>query len=242
MRLNRYLAECGLGSRRGVEQLIRDGRVAVDGETVHELGTRVEDGQVVVVDGKPVRPATSQRLYVYNKPMGVVSSFARQGKARCLLDVLPKDILDGRLFHVGRLDRESTGLLLLGSDGDLAQALLHPKHPVWKRYRVRCELELDDEDLREIREGELELDGTPLAPAEIEFRGERGGSFEYEIALREGRNRQIRRMLELLNVRVLSLHRFAFGPVTLGGLEVGALRPATEDEQKALARAAGLTP
>jgi pseudouridine synthase len=144
------------------------------------------------------------------------------------------------LFHVGRLDRDSTGLLLLGSDGELAQRLLHPRRPVWKRYRLRTDLELAAEDLRAIRKGEIELDGRACAPAKIRHCGGPLGRSEYEIELREGRNRQIRRMLELFGARTLSLHRLAFGPVELRGLQVGAWREATAKELAALRAAAGL--
>ena len=241
LRLNRFLAEAGLGSRRGVEELIRAGKVRVDGVVVTELGTKVDpEAQRVSVSGKPVRAAVAQRLIVYHKPLGVICSFRRQGPSPCLADVLPGEWRGGRLFHIGRLDRDSTGLLLLGSDGELAQRLLHPRRPVYKRYRVRIDLELAAQDLRAIRQGEIELDGASCAPARIRRSGGAAGRCEYEIELREGRNRQIRRMLELFGAHVLSLHRLAFGPIELRGLQVGGWREATARELAALREAAGL--
>lgn len=241
-RLNRYLAEAGLGSRRGVESLVRSGRITINGERVLTLGVRVDpEVDVVRLDDRIVRPKTTERLLLYHKPAGVICSFKSQGSSPCLADTLQEPLREGRLFHIGRLDRESTGLLLLGSDGDLAHALLHPSHPIWKRYRVRVDERIDADAMVQIREGSLHLDGKPCLPAKIRPRGvDRTGAL-YELALREGRNRQIRRIFEQFGRRVLALHRTHFGPVGLGGVAEGAWRELRAPERAELRQAAGLT-
>lgn len=241
VRINRYLSQCGLGSRRKVESLVLDGRVRLNGTTIDDLATAVDpDHDHVEVDGRRVVAArTTGRVLLFHKPLNVVCSFRRQGRTRCLTDVLPREFFAGRLFHVGRLDRDSTGLLLLTDDGDLAQGLLHPSRPVWKTYEVTCDLELAAEDLELFRAGKLELDDGRCRPCRIQPGDETGAGYEYLMELQEGRKRQIRRMFGALGGQVLRLHRIAFGPVALGDLPVGAARPATPDELGALRMAAG---
>jgi 23S rRNA pseudouridine2605 synthase len=169
------------------------------------------------------------------KPRGVLSSFASQDDRPCLLDLVPEHYREGRLFHIGRLDAYSTGLLLLGSDGDLANALLHPRHPVPKVYEVRADGPLDEATLRAWREGRTDLDGRPLQAVEVE----EIGSLRWRLTLREGRNRQIRRMFEAVRRAVLELHRTAFGPVQIGTMQPGEIRPLLPREIDALRAAAG---
>lgn len=235
MRINRFLARAGLGSRRGVEDLVRAGRVTIDGEVVTDLARRVDpEGQEVRLDGQVVRARTRTRIVVLHKPIGVVSSLRRQGDAPCLRDVLPSGHDD--LFHVGRLDRDSSGLLLLTNDGGLSQRILHPRRPVWKSYEVTTEHPVDDAELDAWRQGGMPMDGRPLAPAEVERAGDPRALM---LRLREGRNRQIRRMVEAAGTRVVTLHRTWFGPVGLGGLPRGGLREASPDEEAALREVAG---
>ena len=232
MRINRFLARAGLGSRRGVEDLVRGGRVTVNGEPVRDLGRRVDpDHDEVCVDGCPVRPEVDTVVLVLHKPVGVVSSLRRQGTAPCLLDLIDRQP-GARLFHVGRLDRESSGLLLLTNDGDLSQALLHPSRPVWKVYEVRTVHPVDGATLEQWRHGATSLDGRQLSP--IRAHVDPDDPRHLRLELREGRNRQIRRMAEAAGTRVDTLHRTAFGPVTLGDLPPGASRPVTAAELEAL--------
>ncbi len=239
-RINRFLSEAGLGSRRAVERLIRDGRVSLNGSIVRDLSTRVDPvSDRVEVDGVEVRARPGGRVFLLHKPRGVISSFRRQGDAPCLADVLPPDLLRGRLFHVGRLDRDSSGLLLLSDDGDLANALLHPGRPVWKRYLVTVDRSLGPEELESFAEGGITLDGRPCAPARIDPL-EGPPAPRYRIELREGRKRQIRRMMEALGVRVLELHRTAFGGIELGSLARGELRALSAPEIARLRAAAGV--
>lgn len=237
MRINRFLARAGVGSRRGVEELVLSGRVRVNGETVRDLGRRIDPaGDEVRVDDRPIVLDAETVVLALHKPVGIVSSLRRQGSTRCLLDLLPRDGVPPGLFHVGRLDRDSSGLLLLTNDGRLGQAVLHPRRPVWKRYRVRTRDVIADPVLEEWRRGGLPMDDRPLAPARVD-RGR--DPYELVLELREGRNRQIRRMVEAAGTRVESLHRTHFGPVALGDLAVGAMRPVPPDEERDLRALAG---
>ncbi|RKZ17871.1 hypothetical protein DRQ53_02090 [bacterium] len=240
LRINRFLARCGLGSRRAVEALVRAGRVAVNGELESDLSRRIDpETDLVTLDGNEVRPAEVGRVLLLHKPTGVVSSLVRQDQRPCLLDLLPEEQRRTRLFHVGRLDHDSSGLLLLSDDGDLAQALLHPSRPVWKVYQLHVKPPLDETVLQRLADGGIELDGRPVAAARVKGldSGPRHGRIE--IALREGRNRQLRRMVEAVDARVVSLHRTAFGPLELGDLPAGALREARADEYDRLREISG---
>ncbi len=222
-----------------MEQLVREGRVRVNGQLVVDLATTIDvENDRVEVDGKFVTAASAHRVLMLHKTEGVVCSFRRQGDTPCLADVLGAELQKGRLFHVGRLDRDTTGLLLLSDDGDLAHHLLHPSKPVFKRYRLQLDRTLTDVQLRHLSEGDIVLDGRPCAPARIRAMG--GDSYLME--LREGRNRQIRRMVEAVGHRVVRLHREAFGPLELGALPAGDLRELEADEIGALRKAAGLPP
>jgi pseudouridine synthase len=212
--------------------------VRLNGALLSELSARVDpDRDRVEVDGELVQARPAQRTFVYNKPVGVVCSFTQQGEAPSLRESLPPELFEGRLFHVGRLDRESSGLLLLSDDGDLAHALLHPSHPIWKRYLVLLDRPLDEESIVRFRSGAIVLGQKACAPARIDA-VDGDPAARYRIELREGRKRQIRRMVEALGRRVRGLHREAFGPLELGNLAVGEVRPLRETELERLRRAA----
>jgi len=212
-----------------VEALIRAGRVTHNGRRVEDLATTVDPARDrVEVDGRPVGLVTQGRLVLLHKPVGVVSSLRRHGSERCLLDLLPSG--GSRLFHVGRLDRDSSGLLLLTDDGGLAQRLQHPRGEVWKTYTVRTATPLDDDALERLRAGDLDLDGRPCLPMRVTRTGPR----DLVLGLREGRNRQIRRVVELLGSRVERLHRTAVGTLELGTLAAGESREASAEERAEL--------
>lgn len=235
LRINRYLARCGLGSRRAVEALVRDGRVRINGRPERDLSRRVFPHQdLVTVDGDPVQMAEIGRVLLLHKPTGVVSSLVRQDQRPCLLDILPDEWRRTRLFHVGRLDQDSSGLLLLSDDGDLAHALLHPSRPVYKVYRLRVKPGLGPAQLERLADGSIVLDGRAIATARVRRLEGAARQTVLEIALREGRNRQLRRMIEAVGGRVLSLERIAFGPVELGDLRPGQVREASDEEYRLL--------
>ena len=220
VRVNRYLASTGLGSRRAVEEVIRAGRVTVNG-AVADLATRVEEGDDVRVDGEPVRPEAVVAVLL-NKPRGVVTT-ASDPQGRPTVTGLVS--VDARLFPVGRLDRNTTGVLILTNDGALADHLMHPRHGVAKTYRARVQGEPAEADLDRLRAG-VELDDGPTAPAAVQYRG----SSVVEITIHEGRNRQVRRMCAAVGHPVIHLHRTAYAGLTAERLEPGEWRELTAAE------------
>jgi 23S rRNA pseudouridine2605 synthase len=239
VRLNRFLARAGFGSRRGVEDLVRAGRVAIAGETVHDLGRRVDPAtDEVTVDGLPVRLPRDSRIYAFHKPLGVVCSLRPQGEQVGLAEFRRRGDLAERFQPVGRLDQDSSGLLLWTDDGDLAQALLHPGSGVWKTYAVRLAQPLEKGQEKVLAAGTLELDGRPVRRCRVE--ADPGGDRRrWTIALHEGRKRQIRRMFAAVGGRVVALVRVAVGPIELGRLREGDFRRLGHDEEQALRQAVG---
>jgi 23S rRNA pseudouridine2605 synthase len=231
MRLAKYLAHGGVASRRGAERIVAAGRVSVGGRVVRDPAQDVGEGDDVRVDGSPVT-AESHEVWALNKPPGVVSTARQPGDRPAVVDLVDSD---ARLYPVGRLDADSTGLLLLTNDGDLANRLTHPRYEVAKTYRVRLGRPPADGDLRRL-EGGVELEDGRTAPAEVSRLGER----EIQIVVHEGRNRQVRRMVEAVGNRVVALRRVRFGPIDLGRLPEGQARRLAEDEIARL-REAGLS-
>jgi 23S rRNA pseudouridine2605 synthase len=218
MRLAKYLAHAGVASRRAAERLIAEGRVTVGGEPVTDPALDVGSGSRVSVDGRALEGAEPRVVYAVNKPTGVVST-ARDTHGRpTVVALVPSGGL--RLYPVGRLDADTSGLILLTNDGELANRLTHPSFEVPKTYRARLgggPVRL--QSLEELRSG-VSLDGSPTAPALV--RRVRGNLIE--LTIHEGRNRQVRRMCEAVGHPVLELQRIAFGPLRLRGLEPGAYR------------------
>ena len=232
MRLNAFIARAGVSSRRKADDLIKAGRVTVNGEP-GQLNTFVGADDDVRLDGKPL---TKQRVaYVLlNKPAGVVTTARDPQGRRTVVDVVSHP---ARVVPVGRLDAETTGALLLTNDGDLAHRLAHPRYEVDKVYEVECWSQPTDADLQRLREG-VELDDGRTSPADVR----RIDGAHIELVLHEGRNRQVRRMLEAVGHRVKRLHRSRYGPLTLGGLEPGAWRELEASEVERLRFAARSVP
>jgi 23S rRNA pseudouridine2605 synthase len=218
LRLAKYLAHAGVASRRAAERLVAEGRVALGGETVTDPATHVERGATVTVDGEPLAGPEPRVVFALNKPVGVVST-ARDPHGRQTVTALV-DAGGLRLYPVGRLDADSGGLILLTNDGELANRLTHPRYEVPKTYVARVAGGAVEEGaLRALREG-VELDDGPTAPAAVRLLA----PDEIEITIREGRNRQVRRMCETVGHRVLQLTRVAFGSLRLGDLAPGEHR------------------
>jgi len=239
MRLNQFLAACGLGSRRQCEALIEAGRVRVNGAPAH-FGTRVDAGDEVSLDGARLQARTTGHVWLLHKPAGVVSTAHDPEGRPTVLQVMRRAGVTGRVFSVGRLDFETTGLLLWTDDGDLAWALTHPSRGVDKEYEARIATALDAAALQQLRHG-LELDDGLTAPCEA-HQEPQGRQTLVRLVLHEGRKRQVRRMLAALGAPVLALHRVRFGPVRLGNLAPGQVRAATAEERAALRHDAGVPP
>jgi 23S rRNA pseudouridine2605 synthase len=224
MRLVKYLAHAGVASRRAAERVIADARVSVDGEIVLDPARDVDERSRVIVDGRVVDGPEARVLYALNKPLGVVST-ARDPQGRpTVVELVPAEGL--RLYPVGRLDADSSGLVLLTNDGELANRLTHPRFEVEKTYRATLGgAPVGEGVLRALRRG-VELEDGPTAPARVRLIRRN----LIEITIHEGRNRQVRRMCEAAGRPVLALERVAFGPLRLGGLAVGEHRRLSERE------------
>lgn len=254
MRLQRFLARAGVASRRGSEDLMTAGRVTVNGETVMQLGSKVDPlKDVVAVDGKVVSFSKGPVTIALHKPAGIICTMKSQSERPCVADIVPIDTYPG-LFPIGRLDADTTGLLLFSTDGNLGHGLLHPSHHVWKTY-LACVFGVpNDQDIERLRKG-IELDDGMSQPAEAEMlsaeesRAMRGvfampstyakknaqrrearvreATEEYSvlrITIHEGRYHQVKRMCEAIGHPVAALHRVSFGPIELGDLERGSWR------------------
>jgi len=234
MRLNRYLARAGLGSRRSVETLVREGRVAIDGQTVENLGQRVDpDTQTVTVDGRPATLPEGYRIYAFHKPHGVVSTLVAQGGQASLLPYRRQTDIPDRFMPVGRLDSETTGLLLWTDDGDLNQALCRPRSGLWKTYEVEIGADLVEEKIRSLTQGGIKIDGRACLPCRLRL-NPGGTTRQWIMEIHEGRRRQIRRMFRAVGLRVARLHRTAVGPIRLGNLRPGDFRRLNHKEVESL--------
>ena len=243
-RLQKVLATAGLGSRRQIEEWIRAGRVDVNGE-IAQLGDRVRTTDRIRVDGRVI-PARrleppERQILVYSKPEGEIVTRADPEGRRTVFESLPRP-KRGRWIAVGRLDINSMGLLLLTTDGELANRLMHPSREVEREYAVRVLGELTPEVLQRLQSG-VQLDDGPARFDSVADMGGEGVNHWYRVTLHEGRYREVRRMWEAVDVRVSRLKRIRFGPVTLGSTDrAGRWRDATPDERAALVALAGLPP
>jgi len=231
-RLQKVMAAAGVASRRVCEDLIAAGRVEVNGEVVDEPGRRVAPGDRVSVDGEPIQLDTSKRYVVLNKPTGVVSTM-RDEHGRPDLSTYTGDY-EERLYNVGRLDYETSGLLLLTNDGDLAHVLAHPSFGVEKTYLAKVAGIVTAKTLEQLKTG-VELDDGPIAADRAKITGTaphdgRDGTSMIELTLHSGRNRIVRRMLDAVGHPVIQLVRRQFGPITLGSLGLGRTRSLTREE------------
>ncbi|MDR0875658.1 MAG: rRNA pseudouridine synthase [Clostridiales Family XIII bacterium] len=230
-RLNKYIAEAGVTSRRKADEMIAAGRVCVAGKVVRTLGALVEDGEAVTVDGREIR-AIEKRYYIaLNKPKGFITTTADEKDRPTVMDLVAD--AGERLFPVGRLDGDTTGLLIMTNDGDFAYRMSHPKHAMEKTYRAHITGVLSKEKLARLRRG-VEIDGRVTAPAFVEIIKQGEKSATAEIRIHEGRNRQIRKMFAAVGSRVLELERTQVGPVRLGNLKAGHWRKLTPRELEAL--------
>lgn len=230
VRLAKYLAHGGIASRRIAERIVANGRVTVGGEVTVDPARDVEESDDVRVDGRPVS-REARETWAVHKPRGVLSTASDPGGRPTVVGLVASP---ARLYPVGRLDFDTSGLLLLTNDGELADRLTHPRYEVPKTYVVTLRRPPAGRDLRRLADG-VELEDGPTGRAEVRRLGER----EVEIVLREGRNRQVRRMVETAENEVVALRRVGFGPLELGDLQEGKARRLSEEEIDRLRRATG---
>lgn len=236
VRLQKVLADSGIASRRKAEELIAAGAVKVNGVTA-KIGDKVDPKtDKIIVKGKPVETHAQNGVYIMlHKPRGFITTMSDEMDRRCVAELVKE--IPGRIYPVGRLDRESEGLLLMTNDGAFANAMTHPSRHVPKTYRVTVRPSVTEDQLTQIAVG-IEIDGRKTAPADVRVISQEPGRVVLEIVLYEGRNREIRRMCESLGLEVARLKRTAVGPVRLGMLQQGKWRELTADEIKRLKAAA----
>ena len=238
VRIQKLLAGWGVASRRAIEKMIEEGRIEVNGETLTEQGHFVDPDNppVITVNGRQIHKPTqhAHSIYIFYKPVDVVTTLHDERGRKTIRDFLPAD---RRLYPIGRLDRDSTGLLLITDHGELTNRLLHPSYKVEKEYIVSlCDSALTAAECSQFRAG-VELDDGRTAPCELRQLKE---PYTYSVIIREGKKRQIRRMFASFGRQVKSLHRIRFGPLHLGDLRPGEIRLLSDKEKSALLKAAGL--
>ena len=232
VRLQKFMAECGVASRRKRKELIEMSKVKVNGHVAH-IGDKINPKKdLVTVRGKKINKVDRMYYIMLNKPRGYVTTVSDELGRKTVMDLVD---CKARIYPVGRLDKDSEGLLILTNDGSFANALTHPKHNYAKVYRVTVRPSVSDEILEKLRNG-IEIDGRKTAPCDVNVITEEEGRVVLEFILREGRNRQIRKMCEAVELDVARLKRVSIGPVKLGMLQTGKWRELTDNEVKKLLR------
>ena len=238
IRLNKFLAQAGVASRREVDKLITEGKIKVNGRVVQTLGTQIDDQRdCVEIEGKPVKRSGEMAYLMLNKPPGYLVTLKDPFKRPTVKELLPS--LKERVFPVGRLDYDSEGLLLLTNDGEMAHRLAHPRYKIQKIYRVNVKGIPDPSKISRLEKGIL-LDGKKTAPARIDKLREGAKKTHFQVQIYEGRKREVKRMFEAVGHRVLHLKRIEFGGIRLGKLRTGKWRFLTRKEVNHLQKKCGL--
>lgn len=237
VRLQKFMAECGVASRRKSEELIEMGKVRVNGHPA-QIGDKINPKRdIVTVRGKKINKVDRMYYIMLNKPRGYVTTVSDELGRKTVMDLID---CKARVYPVGRLDKDSEGLLILTNDGSFANALTHPKHNYAKVYRVTVRPSVNDEILDKLRNGVV-IDDRKTAPCDVNIITEEEGRVVLEFILREGRNRQIRKMCEAVDLQVARLKRISIGPIKLGMLQTGKSRELTDNEVKKLLRSSNPT-
>ncbi len=231
IRLQKFIAQCGIASRRKAEELILNGHVKVNGKPA-VLGDKVTAADKVFVKGKRIiMPKARYRYIMLNKPRGFITTMSDERGRKCVAQLVA-DVGD-RVYPIGRLDKDSEGMLIFTNDGEFANKVMHPRNSVYKFYRVTVRPSIDEEQLIKLETG-IELDGKKTAPAIVHVLEKQDGRVVLEMILHEGKNREIRRMCEAVGLEVARLRRTQIGGVKMGMLKQGAWRDLTEQEVKKL--------
>ena len=218
MRLNKYLAKAGIASRRKCDVLIKEGKIKVNGEVVIDLATQISENDFVQYKSKLVELNFNPIIYLFNKPKGVISTVTDPYNRKTIIDYFDSN---ERLFPIGRLDRDTTGVLLVTNDGDLAHQLMHPKFKIERKYIVETKLPINKSKLKSIFEG-TRLDNGQQVKARINFIDKKFNRNIYQAILYEGKNREVKNIFKFLDSKVESLHRMSFAGIELGKLKVGS--------------------
>ena len=227
VRINKYIADAGIASRRKAEELILNGNVKINGAVVTSLGIRVSEGDKVEVNGRLITPAEEKEYFALNKPLGVITSVTDPYGRPTVVELITET--SARVFPVGRLDYDTSGLIFITNDGELSYRLTHPKHEVPKTYRVKAQGRLSRERQYRLKHG-VDIGGFTTSPAELEIIRESEKWTLCEITIHEGKNREIRRMFDEVGNKVLELKRVAIGKIRLGRLAEGHYRKLTKEE------------
>lgn len=237
IRIHKIMADSGYCSRRKAELLIKQGKVKLNGHPV-KLGDKAGYRDIITVDGERIYiPKKKNFIYIMmNKPRGYVTTVSDEQNRKCVMDLF--EDMNERIYPVGRLDRNSEGLLLFTNDGEFANGIMHPSRHISKTYRVTVRPDINDEQLVKLSEG-IEIDGKKTLPAVVNVLDKTPGRVVMTITIKEGRNRQIRRMCEAVGLEVARLRRISIGPLKLGMLKPGAYRELTAEELRAIRNAIG---
>ncbi len=222
-RLNKYIASCGICSRRKADELIQSGKISINGKIVRELGYKVQNEDIVKIDNKEIFKEAKKVYIMLNKPKGYVTTSSEQFGRKSVLDLIEEDV---RLYPIGRLDMYTEGLLLLTNDGEFAHNVMHPKNEVEKEYEVITDRRLTDKQKYMLENG-VDIGGYVTKPASVKILSDT----KFKIVIHEGKNRQIRRMCKKANINLLNLKRIKEGNIELGDLKTGKYRYLTEEEK-----------
>jgi len=229
MRLNKYLAKSGVASRRKADDLIREGKIKINGAIVTNFGTHVSSEDIVICDNKVVS-LEPDIIYILNKPKGYVCSNSDKHNKRTVFDLIDSDL---RLFTIGRLDRDTTGILLITNNGDLSYKLTHPKHNIEKKYYVTSKIDIKNKDLISLKKG-VRLEDGDFVKANLARLAREDGKIFWRITLTEGKNREIKRIFIHFKSKVVSLHRYQFAGIKISSLKESQYRKITNSEIKGL--------
>lgn len=237
MRINRYLAKSNLGSRREVEALVKEGKIKVNNVLCTDLATDVKEGiDVVTYNDRIVTPSETMLYIALNKPKGYIVTKSDEYSRKTVFDLLPE--FNVNLFAVGRLDKDSEGLLLLTNDGDFADKIMHPRYKLSKIYKVEVKGVIKSEDLKQLQSGMM-IEGQKTLPARVYIKRTGDDTTMLRFTIYEGKNRQIRKMLESLGYKIISLKRLQIGGIKLDNLPSGMFRPLTSREVRMIMKEAG---
>ena len=226
MRLNKFLARCGVDSRRGCDKIIKSAKIKINGKVVTDFSYQVQSDDVVLLDGKFLEIDNQSVVYLLNKPKGYICTSKDTHSRLKVVDLIDTNV---RLFTIGRLDRDTTGIILLTNDGDISNYLTHPKYRKEKKYYVKTKGSIDNIFLKKIKNGYILDDGTKVK-AQIKLLSQLGNNFEWDITLKEGKNREIKRIFSNFDAKVTLLHRYYFSGFQLNNLNPGKYRKLSKVE------------